>query len=150
MKIGINDSLKRIYSFSFTSRRFSPIFIPIDSNEAVLLILTHFFCPSTASFQQIHNLDLEVFFVLCLSTIALINLFVYCYFGKIGTDSFASMPDSLYVEMNWRNLKPKLQMYVVLMIRNMQKPVFYSGFSVTVMDLNTFIRVLNCSILNLK
>lgn len=92
-------------------------------------------------FQQIHNLDSDVFFTVCLTTVSLVNLFVFCYFGKISSDSFARMPDCLYCKMNWRELPPKLQMYVVLMIRNMQKPIYYYGFSVAVMDLNTFIYV---------
>lgn len=96
---------------------------------------------STLYFQQIHNLDSDVFFTVCLTTVALVNLFVYCYFGKIGSDSFARMPDCLYCILNWRELPPELKMYVVLIIRNMQKPIYYYGFSVAVMDLNTFIYV---------
>lgn len=59
----------------------------------------------------------------------------------MATDSYSKMSDCLYFDMNWRKLPPKLQMYVVLMIRNMQKPIYYHGFDVAIMDLNTFIRV---------
>lgn len=68
-------------------------------------------------------------------------LFIYCYFGKIATDSFEKMSDFVYLKMEWHILAPKLQKYVVLMIENMQKPIFYHGFHVAVVDLNTFIRV---------
>ena len=69
------------------------------------------------------------------------DLSIFCYFGKIATDNFANISDCVYFELNWRKLTPKLQMYVVLMIRNMQKPIYYHGFDVAIMDLNTFIRV---------
>lgn len=57
------------------------------------------------------------------------------------TENFAKMPDCVYFEMKWDRLPVKLQTYVVLMIQNMQRPIFYHGFDVAVMDLNTFLRV---------
>lgn len=69
------------------------------------------------------------------------NLFIYCYFGKISTDSFANMSDFVYLKMEWHILPSKLQKYVVLMIGNMSRPLFYHGFQVAVVDLSTFIRV---------
>lgn len=75
------------------------------------------------------------------ATFGMVNLFIYCYFGKMTTEYFAKMPDCVYFEMKWPKLPIELQAYVVLMIQNMQKPVFYHGFDVAVMDLNTFLRV---------
>lgn len=75
------------------------------------------------------------------ATFGMVNLFIYCYFGKMSTDNFAKMSDCVYFEMKWDRLSVKLQTYVVLMIQNMQRPIFYRGFDVATMDLNTFLRV---------
>lgn len=75
------------------------------------------------------------------ATFGMVNLFIYCYFGKMTTENFAQMSDCVYFDMKWRELPVKLQTYIALMIQNMQKPVFYHGFDVAVMDLNTFLRV---------
>lgn len=79
--------------------------------------------------------------MVCLITLSMSILFIYCYFGKIATNSFAKMSDFVYLKMKWHNLPIKLQKYVILMIGNMQQPIFYHGFYVAVVDLNTFIRV---------
>lgn len=114
------------------SQTISPNLIP-----AILM----FYLCSTVSFQQFRNLDYEVCFILCLSTFALVNLFIFCYFGRIATDSFAKMSDCVYFKLNWQKIPPKQQAIVVLMIRNMQKPIHFHGFDVAIMDLNTFIQV---------
>lgn len=75
------------------------------------------------------------------ATFGMVNLFIYCYFGKMSTDNFAKMSDCVYFEMKWDRLSVKFQTYVVLMIQNMQRPIFYRGFDVATMDLNTFLRV---------
>lgn len=68
------------------------------------------------------------------------NLFVYCYFGKMATESYEKMGDCLY-ESNWIELSPKLQKYLVIIIGNTHKPVYYSGFGLVVLNLLTFNKV---------
>lgn len=91
--------------------------------------------------QQLKDPDFGILIVLCLTTLALGNLFIYCYFGKISTDSFANMSDFVYSKVKWYILPSKLQKYVILMIGNMDRPLFYHGFQVAVVDLNTFVIV---------
>lgn len=92
------------------------------------------------SFQQIRNTGFEIFIytlgVLCGSA----NLFLYCFFGKLASDSFAKMADCLY-EYNWYELPFDLEKYFIIMIANAQKPLFYDGFGVLVLNLQTFTNV---------
>lgn len=66
-------------------------------------------------------------------------LFVYCYFGKLATDSYRKMSDCVY-DLNWQELPLRLRKYIIL-ITNMQKTIYYHGFEVAVLNLNTFFRV---------
>lgn len=70
------------------------------------------------------------------------NLFVYCFFGKVATESYERMADSLY-EANWQNLDVDLQKYFILMIGNAHRPLFYHGFNFAILDLETFSKVNN-------
>lgn len=70
----------------------------------------------------------------------LLNLLVYCYFGKLATDSFFRMGESLY-EVNWQELPIALQKYVILMIGNMHRPLHYHGFNIAILNLETFGKV---------
>lgn len=69
-----------------------------------------------------------------------LNLFFYCYFAKLATESFLKMGDSLY-ESNWTELPFELQKYLIVMIGNMQLPMYYHGFGVAVLNLETFTSV---------
>lgn len=71
---------------------------------------------------------------------ALSNFFIYCYFGKLATKSFEDMPDLLY-ESNWQTFPIRLQKYIILMIGNMQRPLYYHGFGMVLLDLGTFSKV---------
>lgn len=67
-------------------------------------------------------------------------LFLYCFFGKLATDSYLRMGDLVY-ESNWQDIPVELQKYLILMIVNMQKPLKYHGFGIAVLDLITFTSV---------
>lgn len=43
--------------------------------------------------------------------------------------------------MTWHKLPTELQKYFILMIRNMQKPLYYHGFEVARLDLQMFSKV---------
>lgn len=71
---------------------------------------------------------------------ATLSLFVYCFFGKLATTSFEEMANCTY-ESNWQQLRVDLQTYLILMIGNMQRPIYYHGFGVAVLNLETFCKV---------
>lgn len=75
--------------------------------------------------------------------------FLLCFFGKIATKSFEEMADILY-ESNWQHLSPDLQKYFVFMIANAQQPLYYGGYGVTILDLQTFVRVSICRTIRKK
>lgn len=68
------------------------------------------------------------------------NLFLYCFFGKLATESYAVIADHMY-ESNWRTLSVDLQKYFILMIGNGHRPVFYHGFGIAILNLETFAKV---------
>lgn len=70
------------------------------------------------------------------------NLYVYCYFGKNSTDSYGIMSQFLF-ESNWFELSVELQRYVILMIGNTQRPLYYHGFGISILNLETFSTVRN-------
>lgn len=73
-------------------------------------------------------------------SVGIMILLPYCYFGKMTTESFAQMCDCIY-DLNWLHLSVGLQKSVILMVVSMQEPIFYHGFKIVTLDLNTLIRV---------
>lgn len=55
-------------------------------------------------------------------------------------ESFEKMPDCLY-DSNWHMRPIKHQKYFNFMIENMQIPLYYHGFNVAVLNLETFTQV---------
>lgn len=68
------------------------------------------------------------------------NLFVYCFFGKLATESYDEMATALF-ESNWQVLPINLRKYVILMIGNAQRPLYYHGFKIAVLNLETYLKV---------
>ena len=58
----------------------------------------------------------------------------------MATDSYKQMSDSVF-EMNWPELPNSSQKFIILMIENMQKPLYYHGFGIVNLDLETFAKV---------
>lgn len=67
-------------------------------------------------------------------------LFLYCYFGKLATESFKKMAECL-CECNWYDLSPEHQKYYIIMIQSAQQPLQYRGFGIAALDLETFTTV---------
>lgn len=86
------------------------------------------------------HLDFGVVMILEAIFAATANLLTYCFFGKMATESYERMSECLY-ECNWVNLSPKLQKYIVIIITNAQRPIYYDGFGVAVLNLETFNKV---------
>lgn len=89
-----------------------------------------------------------VFFTLTTLSNVII-LYCYCYYGVLASESFERMAESLY-ESNWPELPVELQKNFIVMMANMQKSIFYSGFGFVDVNLNTFINVSSKSHLYLK
>lgn len=70
----------------------------------------------------------------------MLYMFVYCYFGKLATESYERMSDCVY-DLNWPELPLRLQKFLIIMMTNMQRSIYYHGFKVAVLDVNTFLRV---------
>lgn len=58
----------------------------------------------------------------------------------MATNSYQRMSDRVF-NMNWPELSVKLQKYAIVMIENMQKPIYYFAGGIVILDLNTFINV---------
>lgn len=86
------------------------------------------------------QLDFVVWTVLCGVFIYMANLFLYCYFGELATESFDEMAVTLN-DIKWFELPIKLQKYFIVMTLNMQRPLQYNGFAIANLNLYTFISV---------
>lgn len=107
------------------------------AEEFYLQKLSHFL-----PFQLIKNINFGMLFILMLDFINVMNLFLYCYFGKMATHSFEKMASCLY-RANWHYFPIELQKYYVIMIGNAQRPLYYHGFGVAILNLETFTKVSN-------
>lgn len=58
----------------------------------------------------------------------------------MATLNFERMTDIVF-EMNWLDLPVDLQKYFILIIANMQKPLYYYGGGIVILDLSTFVNV---------
>lgn len=70
------------------------------------------------------------------------NLFLYCYYGNRSTIDYAQMAHSLY-ESNWYQHSVGLQRFFKMMIANAQRPLFYHGFRIVQLNLETYLKVTN-------
>lgn len=78
--------------------------------------------------------------ILNTSIIGMSTILLYCYYGKLASDSYVEMSDCVF-DMNWHEQPSELQKYFVLIIQHMQKTVYYHGFDMVTLDLRTFIKV---------
>lgn len=90
--------------------------------------------------KQLHDPDGIIILLLMSVCVAMSILLIYCFGGKFATDQFQRMFDCLY-DLNWPELPFKLQKYIILMFSSMQRPIYYHGFGVVYLDLNTFTQV---------
>lgn len=90
--------------------------------------------------QQFKHIDFSIVMLLTSFSSGISNLFVYCYFGKVATESFENMAISMY-ETDWHELPIELQKSFIIMIQIAQKPLFYSSFGLATLNLKTFLKV---------
>lgn len=86
------------------------------------------------------HLDVGFILIVIAINVSGSNLFLYCFFGQSANDIYLEIADS-YFNAKWIQLSPKLQKYFIIMIANAQRPLYYDGFGVAYLELNTFLRV---------
>lgn len=86
------------------------------------------------------HLDFDIVLTLMAVIVGITDLLLYCYFGKLATESHVRLADCIF-ESNWQDLPIDLRKYMILMIVNMQKPHHYHGFGIANLDLETFRKV---------
>lgn len=91
-------------------------------------------------FQQVQHTNSGLGLVIIAVVVSAANMFVYCFYGKMATESFEQMSSCLY-ESNWKELSVDLQKYMMLMIQNSQRSLSYHGFGMINLDLMTFCKV---------
>lgn len=84
--------------------------------------------------------DFSVGLLVSCGLVGIANLFFFCYFGKLATESYRSMADALF-DSNWSEVPVRLRKYYIIMIANTEKPIYYQGFGVAVLNLETFTKV---------
>lgn len=87
--------------------------------------------------QQFKHIDFDFATLLIAVGFYTLNLFIYCYFGKLATESFENMANHFF-ESNWYELPIDLQKYFVMMIGNAQRPIHYHGSGIAILNLDTF------------
>ncbi|XP_031621072.1 putative odorant receptor 83c [Contarinia nasturtii] len=121
----------------------------LDSAEVygsfiMILLISTIIYLSCVLFQldlQLKHIDFRILFLLLAFSISLLTLFLYCFFGKLANESYDKMCGCLY-RSNWYELPVELQKCFILMIGNAKRPMFYRGFSVARLDLETFSKII--------
>lgn len=106
------------------------------------LILTHFHSETLELMififsQQIQHINFNLLIIALAFCFSTLILFFYCYCGRITTESYVNMADALYA-IDWHTLPIELQKYFVYMIQNAQRPYYYHGSGVAILNLQTF------------
>lgn len=91
-------------------------------------------------FKQHEQIDYDVCILLFSTIICASTLFMFCYFGKLATESYEQMAHCLY-KCNWHTFSVTQRKYIVTMIQNAQSPAFYHTMRVAILNLETFFKV---------
>lgn len=82
--------------------------------------------------------DTLMVFVIAMTNI--LWIYFHCLWGKLVTDQYDEWSNHLY-DSKWYELPIGLQKYFIVMLANMQKPFYFHGFKVYVLNLETFTKV---------
>lgn len=93
-------------------------------------------------FQKLEQNDFNISFFLLVMVAGFLDLFLYSFFGMMAANSFQQMSDCLY-ECNWNELPIASRKPFIMMIQNTQKSIYYRGFGVVRLNLETFCDVNN-------
>lgn len=79
--------------------------------------------------------------IICyVTTIALFNLYLYCYFGDFTTGNFSQFP-RYFFQSKWYKLPAHYQKYYILIVANSNIQIAFVGFGVVTLNLETFMKV---------
>lgn len=84
--------------------------------------------------------DFELVMLLTSGIVGIANLFVFCYFGKLTTESFTKFADYVY-DLNWQKFGIDLKKSAILIIQLAHRPLYYEGYGIFILDLQTFTQV---------
>lgn len=93
--------------------------------------------------QAMKHPDLNFFMILMSLLVSSANLYFYCYYGNRSTNDFAQMAQLLF-ESNWNEQSVEIQKFFKMMISNAQRPLFYHGFHIVHLNLETYLKVSFC------
>lgn len=90
--------------------------------------------------QKGRNFDFDTIILIVVAVTNPSWMFLHCFLGKMVTDRYDELSNDLY-QSKWYNLPVELQKYFILMLANTQKPLFFDGLGIYVLDLETFASV---------
>lgn len=90
--------------------------------------------------QQVQHTDYTIFTVFYAALVSTLNIYACCYFGEMATQSYVEMSNGLN-KCNWYMMNVDLQRYFILMIANAQRPMYYHGFKIFILNSETFLDV---------
>ncbi|XP_055310916.1 putative odorant receptor 69a [Sitodiplosis mosellana] len=124
--------------FSETADIYSPHFmVQLIINVLMLAIFVFQLDQQISKHFEIYALFLFLFGTLLFTT----NLFLCCFFGKLASESYKQMSDSLY-DYDWHELPLYLQKQFIIMIAGAQIPLDYYGYGIITLNLETFCALL--------
>lgn len=93
-------------------------------------------------FQKMEHFDADTLMVFVIAMTNILWIYFHCLLGKMVTDRYDEWSNHLY-NSQWYELPIGLQKYVILLLTNMQKPFYFHGFKIYVLNLETFEKVRN-------
>lgn len=95
--------------------------------------------------------DFELVMLVVAAFVGISNLFVFCYFGKLTTESSLKMADCVY-DLDWYRFDNALSKCLIPIIQMGQRPLTYDGYGIFILDLETFTQVMHweCRIYRLQ
>lgn len=87
------------------------------------------------------HFNINVFVFIFMGTVTVLsNMFMCCYLGKLASDSYKQIADSIY-QSNWYELIVDLQKFFIMMIANAHIPRQYHGYGLVTLNLEAFCKV---------
>lgn len=93
-----------------------------------------------AFFKVLQKFSLNIGVLFACVIVSGSNLFLYCHFGSRSTQTSLAYANLIY-DSEWFQLPTELQKFIIVMIANAQRPLFYHGFGVARLNLDTFCSV---------
>lgn len=109
------------------------------------IIALFWFCFKLLQFQRLKHPDFSIAILITGTILSVSMLFLFCFFGRLSTEKYEQMSDCSY-ESKWNELPIELQKFYVIIIGVGQRPLFYHGYGMIYLNLQTFTRVSKCEL----